>query len=63
MSFVHKVISADTVVDGYFDRSLILIPIKSCFHVFKKETKILLYEDNKNGSPNLFLGETFFNMN
>lgn len=57
----NKVISAETVVDGIFDRDLVLVPIKSCFEVSEKQTKILLYENNKEG-PNPFLGEAIFYM-
>lgn len=57
MSFIHKEISADTVVDGRFDRSFVLIPVKFIFQIRKTETKLLLYENNKDGRPNPFLGD------
>lgn len=59
---VNKEISAETVVDGRFDRSLILMPIKSIFHVSKTETKVMIYEDHKDGRRNPFLGDATFYM-
>lgn len=57
MIFIHKEISADTVIDGRFDRSLIIVPVRFIFQVRKTETKFLVYENNKDGRPNPFLGD------
>ncbi len=53
---INTVICADTVVDGIFDRSLVIIPVKFIFQVKVKETKFLIYENNP-GGPNPFLGD------
>lgn len=56
---VNKIISAETIADGIFDRDQVLTPYRSMFYASnkKKDGIRVTYYDNAPGLPKPKLGE------